>query len=414
MRVDLVSEHASPLATLGGVDAGGQNVHVAALAAALAQRGASVNVFTRRDAPDLPATVRFGPGVTVVHVDAGPARHVPKDDLLPFMAEFGHRLQQQWTARRPDVVHAHFWMSGLAAQEAARPLGIPMALTYHALGAVKRRQQGCHDTSPTKRLAIESWLARNSDLLLATTADEACELAELGAVPEHISVVPCGVDLEHFRPVGSRRPRSEPLGGRSAPLHRVVIVSRLVERKGIGNVIAAVAGLPTVELLIAGGPPADLLRTDPEALRFRELAAALGVADRVHLLGALDRESVPALLRSADVVACCPWYEPFGLVAVEAMACGVPVVASEVGGLAETVVDGVTGLHVTPRRPDVIAERLAVLLGDEALRRRMGAAGVRRARQYGWDRIAASTSAAYESLIDRRADESAQLEAESA
>ena len=153
-----------------------------------------------------------------------------------------------------------------------------------------------------------------------------------------------------------------------------------MERKGIGNVINAVADLSDVELVIAGGPPADLLATDHEANRFQRLAEELGVADRVRLLGALDRESVPAFLRSADVVACCPWYEPFGLVAVEAMACGVPVVASAVGGLAETVVHGVTGMHVAPRTPAAIRSALSAILDDDELRRNMGAAGARRAK----------------------------------
>jgi len=172
---------------------------------------------------------------------------------------------------------------------------------------------------------------------------------------------------------------------------RLVVVSRLVERKGIGNVIEAVRSLPQVELLIAGGPPADSLRNDAEARRLLALIDELEVGDRVRLLGGVARPDLPALLRSADVVACCPWYEQFGMVAVEAMACGVPVVASHVGGLAETVQDGVTGLHVPPRRPDRIADAVARLVADPERRRRMGAAGVSRARRYGWDRIAAET-----------------------
>jgi glycosyltransferase involved in cell wall biosynthesis len=170
-----------------------------------------------------------------------------------------------------------------------------------------------------------------------------------------------------------------------------VVVSRLVERKGIGNVIEAVRDTPEVELLIAGGPPLEQLERDPEARRLLALIAELGVGDRVRLLGGVARPELPALLRSADLVACCPWYEQFGMVAVEAMACGVPVVASHVGGLAETVQDGVTGVHVPPRRPDRIADAVIRLLAVPDRRRRMGAAAVSRARRYGWDRIAAET-----------------------
>ena len=381
----MVSEHASPLAVLGGVDAGGQNVHVAELARGLASLGAQVVVHTRRDDPSLPRRVLFAPGVVVDHVDAGPAAPISKDELLPFMGEFATDIARVWRADPPDVVHAHFWMSGIAALQAARPLGIPVAVTFHALGVVKRRHQGPHDTSPDARLDLESAVARSCDVVLATSEEESRELTALGVSADRVRVVPCGVDLDHFTPIGPREPRI----GRRRP--RVLVLSRLVERKGIGNVIEAIAKLPDFELVIAGGRPGALIDDDEEASRFRRLADELGVEDRVELLGGVAREQVPALLRGADVVACCPWYEPFGLVAVEAMACGVPVVASAVGGLAETVLDGVTGLHVPPRSPDKIAAALSRLIEDGPLRRRLGRAGSKRARRYGWPRIAAET-----------------------
>lgn len=385
MRIHLVSEHASPLAVLGGVDAGGQNVHVADLARAMARQGAEVTVHTRRDDPALPRRVEFDAGVVVDHVDAGPAIPLPKDELLPHMPAFADDLLRSWAHEPPDVVHSHFWMSGLAASAAGRASGVPVAHTFHALGVVKRRHQGGADTSPPERIDIERHLACSVDHVIATTFDERAELVEQGAPAERISVVPCGVDLRRFRPDGPAAPRRRSAG-------RIVIVSRLVERKGIGNVIEALVHLPGVELVVAGGPPAGFVDVDPAARRFVQLARDLGVEDRLELLGAVPRECVPALLRSSDVAVCCPWYEPFGLVAVEAMACGVPVVASSVGGLAETVVDRRTGLLVPPRSPQSIAAAVRLLLADEGLRRLMGAEGVRRARQrYGWDRIAAQT-----------------------
>ncbi|MBI2708858.1 MAG: glycosyltransferase [Actinobacteria bacterium] len=389
-RIDLVSEHASPLATLGGVDAGGQNVHVAALARGLATLGARVVVHTRRDDPSLPDDVRFGPGVVVHHIDAGPPGPLPKDDLLPHMGEFAERLAEAWEADRPDVVHSHFWMSGLAALDAGRRMGIPVVHTYHALGSVKRRHHGAADTSPPDRLAIEARLAREVDLVIATTGDEACELEWMGGCPSRTTVIPCGVDLHRFNPVG-------PVARRTGRF-RVVVVSRLVERKGVGNVIRAVADVPGAELVVAGGPPEALLDEDSEARRFLAAAERLGVADRVRLLGGVDHDAVAALIRSADVVACCPWYEPFGLVAVEAMACGRPVVASATGGLAETVVPGVTGLLVPPRDPDAIAAALRRLRARPALARRMAESGAQRAGRYGWERIASDTMAAYASV----------------
>jgi glycosyltransferase involved in cell wall biosynthesis len=396
MRFAMVSEHASPLAVLGGVDAGGQNVHVADLARALARHGTQVVVHTRRDDPSLPRRVPFGPGVTVDHVDAGPAAPLPKDELLPHMGAFARDLRRQWEVAPPDVVHSHFWMSGLAATAAGRAADVPILHTYHALGVVKRRHQGAADPSPAERIACEQQLALDVDRVVATSADERRELIALGAPGDRISVVPCGVDLARFRPdVPDRMP---PGGTRP----RVVVVSRLVERKGIGNVIEAVAALPDVELVIAGGPPAGLVDVDPHACRYRRMIADLGVEERVRLLGAVDRAEVPDLLRSASVVACCPWYEPFGLVAVEAMACGVPVVASAVGGLAETVHDGVTGLLVPPRSPDRIAAALARLLAGDAERRAMGRAGVVRAERYSWDRVAAETLAVARSVLADR------------
>jgi glycosyltransferase involved in cell wall biosynthesis len=392
MRIALVSEHASPLATLGGVDAGGQNVHVAELARGLARRGDEVVVHTRRDAPGLPERVPFAPGVTVHHVDAGPARPVPKDELLPCMGQFGARLGAQWEAAPPNVVHAHFWMSALAALAAARPLGIPVVQTFHALGVVKRRHQGRADTSPRQRQDAERRVVREVERIVATCTDEVFELVRLGADRRRISVVPCGVDLSRFKPAGPTLPR--PLGKA-----RVVSVGRLVERKGIANVVAALAAVPDAELVIAGGPGAAALDYDPEVDRLRRIARAAGVRDRVTLIGRLDREQVPPLLRSADVVAAVPWYEPFGIVPVEAMACGVPVVASAVGGMIDTVVDGVTGLHVPPRDVEALAGALSKLVERPGLRRRLGGAGAARARErYGWNRIAAATRDVYDDV----------------
>jgi glycosyltransferase involved in cell wall biosynthesis len=402
MRVAMVSEHASPLAVLGGVDAGGQNVHVAALSTAMARRGAEVAVYTRRDHPALPGRVALAPGVVVEHVDAGPPAHVGMDDLLPEMDEFAERLHRSWRADPPDVVHAHFWMSGRAALAAGHPLGLPVVQTFHALGVVKRRHYGARDTSPAGRVAMEAEIVRQADAVVATCSDEVFELARMGADLHRISVVPCGVDLGLFTTAGraeARPPR---------PAHRLVVVSRLVERKGIGNAVTALAAVPDAELVVAGGPDATRLGADRQGRRLAALAAEVGVADRVRFRGRVGRGDVPALLRSADAVVCVPWYEPFGIVALEAMACGAPVVASAVGGLVDTVVDGVTGVHVPPRRPELLAEALNGLLDDPQRRLALGRAGARRARRrYGWDRVAGATLEVYHALVGAR---SAQAE----
>jgi glycosyltransferase involved in cell wall biosynthesis len=384
----MVSEHASPLATLGGVDAGGQNVHVAHLARALAQLGHDVTVFTRRDDTALPRRVWMQPRVRVVHVDAGPPEALPKDALLQYMGEMAENMRRDIARYRPEVIHAHFWMSGVAAMGVARPAGLATAVTFHALGSVKRQQQGSKDTSPRERITIERAVARAAHCVLATSNEEVFELVRLGVHRSQIALVPCGVDTAQFTPDGPAEAR------RTA--HRIVVVSRLVERKGIGNVIAALAHVPDAELVIAGGPDASRLDQDAEAVRLDRIARAYNVRDRVDFRGRVERRDVPSLIRSADVVACTPWYEPFGMVALEAMACGVPVVASAVGGLVDTVIDGVTGALVPPRDVDSLARVLRELLASPERRARLGRAGAQRARaRYDWSSIAAETARAY-------------------
>ncbi len=417
MRIAMVSEHASPLATLGGADAGGQNVHVAELARHLAAEGHVVDVYTRRDDPDLPERVTLTDGVDVVHVDAGPPVPLPKDELLPWMDAMGDRLATYWSDPdlRPDVVHAHFWMSGLASvrgaerSRSADGVRVPVVQTFHALGSVKRRHQGAADTSPRDRVRLEAGLCRDVDAVVATCHDEVDELHALGAPVERIRVVPCGVDLGHFTPGTDRAAQDAP--GADATRLRLLSIGRLVERKGVGTVVEALPDLPDVELLVAGGPPPDALHDDPEAARLAALAERLGVADRVRFLGAVAHGDVPALLRTVDVVVCTPWYEPFGIVPLEAAACGRPVVGSAVGGLLDTVVDGRTGLLVPPRDPAAVAAAVG-RLADRQTRLRFGAAARLRAeRLYGWATVARRTAAVYQEQTDGRTRASSSLAA---
>lgn len=401
MRIAMVSEHASPLAAIGGEDAGGQNVHVAELSAALGRMGHQVVVYTRRDDPDLPTRVRFAKNVEVVHVDAGPPRHVPKDELLPFMHDLAMGIADDWRRQPPDVVHGHFWMSGLAALEAAKVFaaaGTPVAVlqTFHALGVVKRRHQGVADTSPEEREWLEPSVARQVDRIIATCPDEVEELLGLGAERSRISVAPCGVDLEAFAAEGPAE---------DTPRRRFAVMGRLVRRKGVDLAIEALHELVDqgydVELQIVGGPMSSQpLEDDPEAKRLRELSETLGISDRVVFRGQLPRDEIPAVLRSCTAVVCSPWYEPFGIVPLEAMACKVPVVVTKVGGLQNTVVDGVTGIHVPPKDPAALAEAMRRLLDDTDMVRTFGEAGRRRVEQgYGWDHVAALTDIAYRTAI---------------
>jgi glycosyltransferase involved in cell wall biosynthesis len=390
----MISEHASPLAALGSADAGGQNVHVAALATALAQRGHEVRVFTRRDSPQSPDAVQLTPGVTVHHVPAGPPRPLPKDDLLRYMPAFANWLAARWREQPPDVAHAHFWMSGFAALRAAGGGPVPVVETFHALGRVKRRWQAEADTSPPQRLDVEAAIARRASAIIATCTDEVSELAAYGARPESMYVVPCGVDGDRFRPDPDAD--AAPSGSPAC----VLSLGRLVPRKGNDTVIAAIAGVPGTELIVAGGPDAGQLDDDPEVVRLRQVAEECGVAHRVRFTGRVPHEDVPAMLVSADIVVSVPWYEPFGIVPVEAMACGKAVVVSAVGGHLDTVQDGITGRLVPPRDRAALTGALTQLLAEPGLRRKLGTAGAARAAdRYSWDTIAAETEAVYYACV---------------
>jgi D-inositol-3-phosphate glycosyltransferase len=404
MRIAMVSEHASPLAVLGGVDAGGQNVHVAALARTLADQGHLVTVYTRRDDPALPVEVPLAPGVTVRHVDAGPAARIAKDELLPWVPALADGLAQAWRRDRPDLVHSHFWMSGLAATAAVRALTepVPVVHTYHALGVVKRRQQGPADTSPATRVELETQLGQDVDVVLATCSDEAAELTAMGVPAGKIALAPCGVDHRVFSPSGPADPR----GGR----HRIGVIGRMVPRKGMGLAITALGmlaatGRDDLELVVVGGPggPDDLVG-DAEARRLMQLAESCAVRDRVDFRGQVPQAELPPVLRSLDVVVCAPWYEPFGITALEAMSCEVPVIAAAVGGLIDSVVDRATGLHVPPRDPAAIAHAIEQLVDHPEESAALGRAGRRRVRSlYSWDRVAAETARIYTDALQRSA-----------
>lgn len=392
MKIAMVSEHASPLAVAGGVGLRGLSVHIAELSAALARLGHRVTVYTRRDDPRLPQCVQTPQGYTVFHVPAGPAKPLPRKAQLEPMGEFARCLDAQWSVDRPDVAHAHFWTSGIATQLAARAHRVPTVQTFHALGVVKRRHQGCHDTSSDVRLKMEKLLARDATWVAATCTAEVFELSRMGRARSRVSVAPGGVDLDVFTTDGPAAPRGR--------LQRIVAVGPMVQRKGFDIMIEALPSIAAAEYVIVGGPDASRITRDPEVRRLQQLAGRLGVADRVRFTGAVAHADMPALLRSADVVTCTPWYESFGTVALEAMACGVPVVASAVGGMLDTVVHDVTGRLVPALRPRACADAVSGILRDSFLRRSLGLAGRDRAcARYSWDRVANGTLGTYELLL---------------
>ncbi|MET7420922.1 glycosyltransferase [Dactylosporangium sp. NPDC005555] len=388
-----MSVHASPLA-LGGSGTGGQHTHVTALAEALGRRGHDVRVYTRRAAAAPDDVVRTA-GFIVEQVPTGPAEDLPADALLPHVGDFGRWLAAHWRddAVRPDVIHAHFWLSGLAALTATAEHRIPVVQTYHGLGTVKRRLLKDRDTSPDARVGLERTLGTMADRVVAQCEDEVGELGRMGIRRSDTVIVPSGVDGELFAPSGSRADHLRP------GMRRILSVGPLVPRKGFADLVEALRRVPGAELVVVGGPAPDRIDRDPEARRLMELADRFGVGDRVRLVGAVPQQELPGWYRSADVLACAPWYEPFGLTPLEAMSCGVPVVAYEVGGIGESVIDNVTGLLVPPRDVPAMAGALRGLLGDEVRRMSYASAAIDRVRsRYTWDRTATDVERVYRAV----------------
>lgn len=406
MKIALISEHASPLATLGGVDSGGQNVYVANIARQLAQAGHTVDVYTRCDDDNLPGIVSFAPGVRVLHIPAGPRRYVPKEELLPHMQEFALRMANYCAApaRRYDIVHANFFMSGIVAARLQEELGIPFVMTFHALGKVRRLYQREADRFPAVRTDIEEQLVRRADRIIAECPQDRDDLIELyGAALERIDVVGCGVDTEELNAAG-RGARTAL--GLEADDFVVLQLGRLVPRKGVDNVVRAIGCLKRdygirARLLVVGGES-----TEPDPIVTPEIGRLMAVADQedvrslVSFVGQRPRHMLRHYYSAADVFVTTPWYEPFGITPLEAMACGTPVIGAKVGGVKHTVLDEVTGYLVPPNDPATLAERLARLHRNPELARAFGRAGIRHVRtHYTWKNIARQVEAVYAATV---------------
>jgi len=405
MRVALISEHASPLATPGGVDSGGQNVYVAQLARHLAALGHEVDVFTRRDSDRQPESVPLCDGARVVHLAAGPAAPVPKEKLLPFMGEFADELLRQARRRPYDVAHANFFMSALAGAELKRATGTPLVVTFHALGRVRRLHQGGADTFPDDRLRIEDRVVAEADRIIAECPQDWDDLRRhYHADPARVAIIPCGFDPAEFWPTEKGRTRDALGVGRD---ERVLLqIGRIVPRKGVDNAVRGLARLrfeqgTPARLLVVGGESEVADREGcAEIGRLAAIADEEGVGDAVTFVGRRGREVLRYYYSAADVFVTTPWYEPFGITPVEAMACGTPVVGSAVGGIKTTVVDGETGFLVPPDDPSALAEKLATLFRRPDLLRAFGAQAYRRANaHYTWWHVATAVSALYEAVV---------------
>lgn len=404
MRISLISEHASPLARTGSVDAGGQNVYVREVAGHLAAAGHTVDVFTRRDGPDLPEVVEVDPGLRVIHVTAGPPRPVPKEELTGHMPAFADWMLPYVEGGDYDLSHANFFMSGLVARDLKRRTGLPYVVTFHALGAVRSLHQGSRDRFPPDRVRMEQEVMDEAAAVVAECPQDEADLMRFYDVDRsRIVTVPCGVDTEVFRPVGRSLARAR--RGWSESEWIVLHIGRMVPRKGVDTVIEAVAetrarGLDDVTLVVVGGSSEDP-HADEEVRRLMELAEGLGIAPHVRFTGRVDHDQLPQYYGAADVFVTTPWYEPFGITPLEAMACGLPVVGSNVGGIKYTVRDGETGFLVPPRDPRLVADRLEELHSLPWLASALADNARRRTEDlFTWEQVTDSMIELYQDVLD--------------
>lgn len=405
-RIAFISDHASPIAALGGVDTGGQNVYVGELAYQLARKGYEVDIFTRWEHAQLPQVVQWRNGVRVVHIKAGPVECIPKEQLLPYMADFRENMlafmrneQIQY-----DLIHANFFMSALVALELKAILHVPFVVTFHALGHVRRIHQGEQDKFPPERLDIESSAIKLADYIIAECPQDREDLIKYyNAPPDKIRVVPCGVNTEEMFPVDQRLARMK----LKLPQDDFVLLQlgRMVQRKGVDNVIRALTKLrytgTRIRLIIVGGEDEVCgLGYNPEIARLKQLAKELGVQHCVTFAGRKGREELKYYYAAADIFITTPWYEPFGITPLEAMACGTAVIGADVGGIKYSILDGKTGLLVPPKDPQALADKINELLMRRPVLEEMGRNGIKRVQAlFTWERVAQLMSRLYEKAI---------------
>lgn len=398
-RLAILSMHTSPLAQPGVGDGGGMNVYVRSLSSALARAGVVTDVFTRAESPEAPPIIDSEPGVRVHQIVAGPTEVVSKEQLPELTGAFADGVGAAIARipKPPRLLHANYWLSGVAGHALKHDLDVPLVSTFHTLARVKAVADP--GTEPELRARHEADTVRCSDLILASTAEEAAHLASLyGAASERVEVVPPGVDHLLFHPGDRSRARAE-LGVTSRRV--LLFAGRIQPLKGLDLAVEALARLddPDVMLLVVGGPsgpdgPAELARV-------RELVEELAVGPQVRFLRPRPHPELVRCYQAADVCVVPSRSESFGLVALEAAACGIPVVASAVGGLRSLVADGTSGFLVEARDPAGWAARIATLLEDDALAATVGRDAEARSRQFSWDMTAARLRRLYDDLLVR-------------
>jgi len=404
LRVAMLSVHTCPLAALGGKETGGMNVYVRELSRELGRMGLGVDVFTRSQDPNIRRVVPLGEGARVVHLPAGPQAPMQRERVFDHLDEFVEGVDAWRRAHgiEYDLVHGHYWLSGVVGLALRERWGVPVLQMFHTLGQFKngaaRRRI---DLEPSLRLDEEQRIVAQADGLVAASAGERRALVDdYGADIARTVVIPCGVDTALFRP-GDRAEARARIGTGDTPL--VVYVGRIAPIKGLATLLDAIAQLraraSAVRLLIVGGE-ADEPVSGHEA-EIRQRVEALGLRDVVRFVGAQPQEVLRDYYLAADVTVLPSYYESFGMVALEAMACGSPVIGSRVGGLATTVRDGVTGFLVPDGDATALAERLDAVMADGDLRFRLGREGVQWAARHRWPCVAEAVCREYARLEAR-------------
>ncbi len=411
MRIAMLSYHTCPLATLGGKDTGGMNVYVREVTRQLGALGIHVDVFTRSQNEHVPHVLHdLGYGNRIVHIPAGPEYPIPRRELETYLPQFVKGIEE--FARNKgityDLIHSHYWMSGLAAVELKKDWGTPFIHMFHTLGLMKNRvAQSPDEVEGEYRINGERDVLKAADRIIAATTAESAQLLWLyQADDSKVSIIPPGVDVCKFYPIPPDEAK-EYIG--VPPCGRMLLfVGRMEPLKGLNVLIEAIGIMRDTEVLkenpfclaIIGGDPDDCTEEpNIELSRIKELTKHYGLQDLVTFLGNRSQDSLPYYYSAAEAVVVPSQYESFGMVALEAMACGVPVVASQIGGLAYLVQDGVTGYTVPVDEPIELAKRITMLLQDPSLRDQMGMQAVKLAQDYSWDKIAAKLQPVYESLL---------------
>lgn len=410
MRIAIISYHTCPLSTLGGKNTGGMNVYIYELARKLGQMGHQLDVYTRSQDEHVPHVVHdLGFGNRVVHVPAGPEVFLPKSELTEYFDEFVEYILE-FTQRKGieyDIIHSHYWMSGIVAEKLKAAWHIPVVHMFHTLGLMKNRIAGNGEFEGDYRILGERQVLRSADKIIAATPAELSQLQWLYETStENVQIVPPGVNIRNFYPIA----RDEAREFIDVPCENrmILFVGRIEPLKGIETLIQAIGlmrenkKLDNYQLclaIIGGDADASEEEMSHEMVRLQKLRKDLGLNDFVNFLGKRPQSDLPYYYSAADIVVVPSHYESFGMVALEAMACGTPVIASQVGGLAYLIQDGVTGYHVPDNDPKALSDSLSLLLDDDKLNYKLGMQAAEYARAYSWENIAAQLVTIYQKVI---------------